>query len=183
MITHSALEAWTEVLDSQSTNLKMPREQFCESFKTVLGLFKNIVGEDWVDLEILDLPRATPFERPKRLKNASPAACDFCHTDLWNRQVHCTKCTLDGDNYDICMRCYALGRGCEHRAGSMEFVETFSMRSCQQLYSRAIHAWNHSQVLAGCEGHEQLADDWANGITLSKDQYSFASKAYKRQFL
>ena len=163
MITQSALQAWTAVLDSQATNLTMPKEQFCESFKTVLDLFKIIVQEDWVDLDVLNLPGATTVEQPKRLSNASPAACDFCHTDLWNRQFHCTQCTLDGDNYDICVRCFALGRGCAHRAGSMEFVEIFSMRSCQRLYSRAIKAWNHSEVLAGCEGHEQLTDDWASG--------------------
>ncbi|KAF9572217.1 hypothetical protein EC968_010155 [Mortierella alpina] len=115
MITHSTLQTWTEVLESQSTNLTMSKEQFCESYKLVLNLFKTIVEDDWVDLNILDLPRAATFERPKRLINASPAACDFCQTDLWNRQFQCTLCTSNGDNYDICMRCYTLGRGCAHR--------------------------------------------------------------------
>lgn len=161
MITQSALEAWTVLLESQSADILLSKEQFCESFKTVLGLYKTIVEEDWVDLNIMDLNGAT-FERPRRLSNAPPAVCDFCCADLWNRQLHCSRCALDNDNYDICTRCFALGRGCAHRAGSMEFVEMFSMRSCQRLYSRAIKAWNHSQVLAGCERHEQLTDDWAN---------------------
>ncbi|KAG9322939.1 hypothetical protein KVV02_004315 [Mortierella alpina] len=182
MITQSALEAWTVLLDSQSANLPLSKEQFCESFKTVLRLYKTIVEEDWVDLNIMD-HGGVKFERPRRLSNAPPAVCDFCCADLWNRQLHCPRCALDNDNYDICTRCFALGRGCAHRAGSMEFVEMFSMRSCQQLYSRAIKAWNHSQFLAGCECHEQLTDDWANGITPSDEKYSFASIAYKRQFM
>ncbi|KAF9292136.1 hypothetical protein BGZ68_010391 [Mortierella alpina] len=161
MITQSALEAWTVLLESQSADILLSKEQFCESFKTVLGLYKAIVEEDWVDLNVMDLNGAT-FERPRRLSNAPPAVCDFCCADLWNRQLHCSRCALDNDNYDICTRCFALGRGCAHRAGSMEFVEMFSMRSCQRLYSRAIKAWNHSQVLAGCERHEQLTDDWVN---------------------
>ncbi|KAF9573773.1 hypothetical protein EC968_008052 [Mortierella alpina] len=77
MTTHSALETWIEVLESQSANLTMSKEQFCDSYKLVLNLFKTIVEEDWVGLNILDLPRAAIFERPKRLINASPAACDF----------------------------------------------------------------------------------------------------------
>ncbi|KAF9961383.1 hypothetical protein BGZ72_003865 [Mortierella alpina] len=182
MITQSALEAWTVLLESQSSNLSLSKEQFCESFKTILDLYKVIVEEDWVDLDIMDFHGAT-FEKPRRLSNAPPAVCDFCCADLWNRQLHCSRCALDGDNYDICTRCFALGRGCAHRAGSMEFVEMFSMRSCQRLYSRAIKAWNNSQVLAGCERHEQLMDDWASGITPSKEKYSFASLAYKRQFM
>ncbi|KAF9571533.1 hypothetical protein EC968_000427 [Mortierella alpina] len=182
MITQSALEAWTVLLDSQSANLSLSKEQFCKSFRTVLSLYRTIVEEDWVDLDIMDRRGAT-FERPRRLSNAPPAVCDFCCADLWNRQLHCSRCALDNDNYDICTRCFALGRGCAHRAGSMEFVEMFSMRSCQRLYSRAIKAWNQSQVLAGCEHHEQLVDDWTNGITPSKGKYSYASLAYKRQFL
>ncbi|KAF9437043.1 hypothetical protein BGZ76_002164 [Entomortierella beljakovae] len=161
-IIRSALEAWTKLLKSQSNIVPISKESFCQSFKDILQLFKSIVEEEWIDLDVLNL-EIPSFSKPKRLENAAPAVCDFCSSDLWNREFHCLKCPENNDNYDICLRCFALGRGCMHRATSMEFVETFSMKSCQRLYSEAILAWNNSEVLSGCKGYEPIANDWING--------------------
>lgn len=39
-------------------------------------------------------------------------SCDFCRCDLWNRFWHCTVCARDSDDYDLCLSCVAVGRGC-----------------------------------------------------------------------
>ncbi|KAF9911781.1 hypothetical protein BX616_010484 [Lobosporangium transversale] len=164
-IIKGALEAWTDLLKSQSTQLPLPKEQFCQSFKDIVQLFQTIVEDEWVDMFFLAKKHSIDikFKKPRRLQNPAPAVCDFCNTDIWNRQFHCSKCTHNSDAYDICTRCYSLGRGCIHRATSMEFVEAFSISSCQRLNTEAIKAWNQSQVLAGCSGHDPIIDAWANG--------------------
>ncbi|ORZ07279.1 hypothetical protein BCR41DRAFT_326597 [Lobosporangium transversale] len=183
-IIKGALEAWTDLLKSQSTQLPLPKEQFCQSFKDIVQLFQTIVEDEWVDMFFLAKKHSIDikFKKPRRLQNPAPAVCDFCNTDIWNRQFHCSKCTHNSDAYDICTRCYSLGRGCIHRATSMEFVEAFSISSCQRLNTEAIKAWNQSQVLAGCSGHDPIIDAWANGINPALDKScSFTTVAYLRQ--
>ncbi|KAG0209432.1 hypothetical protein BGX28_010315 [Mortierella sp. GBA30] len=183
MITHSALKAWTVLLGSQTTELPMPTDQFSQSFRTVLSVFKTIVEEEWVDLSILKQSCAT-FIKPRQLSIVSPATCDFCSSDIWNRQMYCTQCTWEGDSYDLCTQCFALGRGCKHRAGSMEFVEQFSMGSLRRLHADAIDAWNNSRVLAGLDDYEKMINEWEDGLQPStKKGYSYGSLAYKRQML
>ncbi|KAI7816844.1 hypothetical protein BC939DRAFT_30074 [Gamsiella multidivaricata] len=181
MIIKSALEAWKNLLGSQSGNLPLPREHFCQSYRDILMLFRTIVEEEWVDMDILrDKDRV--FDRPRRLKSVMPAVCDFCSSDVWNRQFRCHKCHHYGDDYDVCARCFSLGRGCKHRATSIEFVETFSMRSLRELYSSAVRAWNESKVLTGCQEYSPIVDDWIDSVVPSKDkEYSFSSIAYMRR--
>ncbi|KAF9116204.1 hypothetical protein BGX27_004311 [Mortierella sp. AM989] len=161
-IIMSALVAWTDLLKSQTNELPLSKEGFCQSFKDILGLFRTITEEEWVDTTILRIENHI-FKKPRRLTDVAPAVCDFCSSDLWNRQFHCLKCSENDDNYDVCTRCFTMGRGCLHRATSMEFVEAFSMRSCQRLYSEGIRAWNESTVLSGCQGHATIVDEWING--------------------
>ncbi|KAF9179218.1 hypothetical protein BGZ51_005176 [Haplosporangium sp. Z 767] len=163
LVIKSTLEAWTNLLQSQHPKLPLPTDQFCQSYKDILDLFRTIVNEDWVDLNIMG--QATPrFVKPKRLSHASPACCDFCNSDIWNRQFQCRIClNEDGDPYDLCTNCYALGRGCKHRACSIEFVEVFSMKSCRRIYSDAVRAWNESVDLADFSGFSPITDDWADG--------------------
>lgn len=39
-------------------------------------------------------------------------SCDFCHCDLWNRFWHCSVCAAASTDYDLCLQCVAVGRGC-----------------------------------------------------------------------
>ncbi|KAF9347205.1 hypothetical protein BGX26_001291 [Mortierella sp. AD094] len=179
-IIMSALGAWTDLLKSQSNSLPLSKERFYQSFKDILQLFRTIVEEEWVDLDVLGVENPK-FNKPRRLQNVAPAVCDFCSSDLWNRQFHCLKCSENDDNYDVCTRCFSLGRGCMHRATSMEFVEAFSMKSCQRLYSEAIRAWNRSKVLSECQRYEEIVDEWINGIVPSQNKdFSLTSVAYLR---
>ncbi|KAF8933962.1 hypothetical protein BGZ58_006030 [Dissophora ornata] len=187
-IIQSALQAWTTLLESQSEEFPVSKENFCESYKDILTLFRTIVEEEWVDLdalklsEIMDEDGVVMFHKPKRLTNTEPAVCDFCSSDIWSRQFQCVKCAEDGDSYDLCTRCFALGRGCRHRSSTIEFVESFSMRSSRTLYSNAVRAWNTSHALEGCQAHETMVDEWINGIVPPKDKEpSYTSLAYLRQ--
>jgi hypothetical protein len=138
----------------------MSKDSFCKAFMEVLDLYRNIVEEEWVDLHAMESD-CEPFKQPKRLKenqHSQPAICDFCRSDIWNRQFQCHQCVSDGDAYDLCARCYSLGRGCDHREDEMEFIENFSMESCRLVYSRALAAWNQSAALACCPSHEAITD-------------------------
>ncbi|KAF9556586.1 hypothetical protein EC968_008156 [Mortierella alpina] len=155
----------------------------------LVALFRGIVEEDWIDLDglkeekwfTLDLDvHMSVFQSPDKAENTTPATCNFCLCDIWNRHVHCRHCTDDEVSYDLCMRCFALGRGCEHRATSMAFMESFSLKSLRELHSLAINAWNRSIVLQGCDGYDTMIDVWNHGIVPGSNNYSAASLAYAR---
>ncbi|KAF9304570.1 hypothetical protein BGZ74_001232 [Mortierella antarctica] len=178
---HDTLKTWTDLL-LKNKDLPQPVGYFCESFKTILELFKGIVEDDWVDRDVLFRGKKNEwFPEPDVFTDVSPARCDFCQADLWNRQFHCPDCTEEDSAYDICTYCFAQGRGCEHRAKPLEIVESCSMKSCRELVSRAIKAWNESEKLKEWEKYDQMSDPWENGIMPSKDKgASNATLAYMR---
>jgi hypothetical protein len=51
----------------------------------------------------------------KRFNDEVPhgRTCDFCKCDIFNRCYHCSICPEEG--YDVCMSCFAEGRGCTHK--------------------------------------------------------------------
>ncbi|KAI9237612.1 MAG: hypothetical protein BYD32DRAFT_415844 [Podila humilis] len=181
LIVHETLRSWTDLLCG-NRDLPQPVEYFCESFKTILGLFQGIVEDDWVDLDVVFKGKKDQwFSKPSGTADAEPVRCDFCHADIWNRRFHCPDCAEEDDAYEICMYCFAQGRGCEHRAKPLEIVESCSLNSCRLLIATAIMLWNESEKLKGCEKHVQLSDPWENGIVPSKDKgASTATLAYMR---
>ncbi|KAF9388944.1 hypothetical protein CPC16_006147 [Podila verticillata] len=163
LIVHETLRSWTDLLCG-NRDLPQPVEYFCESFKTILGLFQGIVEDDWVDLDVVFKGKKDQwFSKPSGTADAEPVRCDFCHADIWNRRFHCPDCAEEDDAYEICMYCFAQGRGCEHRAKPLEIVESCSLNSCRLLIATAIMLWNESEKLKGCEKHVQLSDPWENG--------------------
>ncbi|KAF9328893.1 hypothetical protein BG006_008004 [Podila minutissima] len=178
---HDTLKTWTDLL-LKNKDLPQPVGYFCESFMTILELFKGIVEDDWVDRDVLFRGKKNEwFPEPDVFTDVSPARCDFCQADLWNRQFHCPDCTEEESAYDICTYCFAQGRGCEHRAKPLEIVESWSMKSCRELVSRAIKAWNESKKLKEWEKYDQISDPWENGIVPSNDKgASNATLAYMR---
>ncbi|KAF9344237.1 hypothetical protein BGX26_004620 [Mortierella sp. AD094] len=190
-IIKNALGSWTELLRTGTDSFPVSKASFCQSFQELLSLFRTIVEEDWVDLDGLgkekwlavdpEVHMAT-FCDPEKKQDDLAATCNFCHCDIWNRHFHCRDCTSNTESYDLCTLCFALGRGCEHRATTMQFMENFSLRSLRELYSSAIQAWNQSSVLAEYGSHKTIADEWISGIIPSKNvNYSSTSLAYMRQ--
>ncbi|KAF9177666.1 hypothetical protein BGZ50_008489 [Haplosporangium sp. Z 11] len=170
-IIKDTLLAWTTLLHSGSIELPLPKAQFCRSFQELLSLFKSIVEEEWVDLDGLKTESwhglnsyadILTFEVLEISDDTTPATCNFCHCDIWNRHFHCHQCTSDQGSYDVCTRCYAVGRGCEHRASSMQLMKYFSLESLRLLYRNAIRAWNQSTVLKMSPHHNLILNDWNN---------------------
>ncbi|KAG0343437.1 hypothetical protein BG004_005312 [Podila humilis] len=181
LIVHSTLQEWEHIL-RENLQLPLPPPSFCDDFRTIIQLFRKIVEEDWIDLDQVQREFPTvKFIKPRRLPEAIPALCDFCNADLWNRQFQCPECGEEDEGYDICTFCYIQGRGCEHRATSLEMVESFSIGSCRRLFSDAVRAWNESEILIGEAKYSPMNDPWMDGITGPPDQKaSHATTAYLR---
>jgi hypothetical protein len=83
------------------------------------------------------------------VKGYEDCTCNICHTDIWNRHLLCEKCTTidkTGDDifvntYNLCIHCYALGYGCEHKR-FLTLVEHFSINSLKKGFCEAIETWN-----------------------------------------
>ncbi|KAF9924413.1 hypothetical protein BGZ67_009273 [Mortierella alpina] len=188
-IINAALEKWTALLESKPESFPLSKMAFCRSFTQLLTLFQSIVYEDWIDLTALKSERWTLLSEdafdsvsPIRAKDSASISCDFCRCDIWNIYFHCEQCTEAGSSYDICTECFARGRGCPHRASSMILMEYFSMLELQQLFSRAVEAWNASSDVLHCDEYRPVVDDWRDGIVpLARKNYSYTSLAYVRQ--
>ncbi|KAG0239234.1 hypothetical protein BGW41_007850 [Actinomortierella wolfii] len=176
------LEKCTELLESGSNNFPLGRARFARDFRILINLFFKNIEEEWVDSTIL-IGSTQPFVKPPRLAQDITGTCDYCKADLWNRQFHCIHCTSSADEdmgYDLCLRCYALGRGCKHRA-QMRFVEASSMRSCRELWCRAANAWNNSTEMKLVDGFETIPLLLKKRVpTRSSTPYSIGTIAYYR---
>ncbi|KAG0053067.1 hypothetical protein BGZ83_001710 [Gryganskiella cystojenkinii] len=169
LVVQSALSAFTRLLQDQKPfPAALPNDYFMESFKDLLELFQIIVESEWIELgENNNAGKDSIFKgAPKRIEDSTPAVCDFCNCDIWNRHFRCSTCDFEGDDYDTCLTCFSIGRGCAHRAStddSVEFVESFSMSSLRRLFTEAIQAWNESKILASYGGYKTMEDPWVNG--------------------
>jgi hypothetical protein len=136
-----------------------------------------MVEEEWVDIKTLTKERwlnpemdidAISFTSCNQttLSSATPY-CNFCKIDIWNRYIHCSSCNSESNenSYDICVRCFALGRGCKHRAdvSSMILLERYSITSLIQIYVSAVEAWNNSPVLIKLKNFSKIDNKWING--------------------
>ncbi|KAG0212313.1 hypothetical protein BGX31_001515 [Mortierella sp. GBA43] len=98
----------------------------------LLFLFKDIVKDDWIDLARL-------------------AEEKWTNLDLKSYEFHSPEKT-DSNAPIVCDFC---------KATTMRFMESFSMASLRMLYPSAIHAWNTSSVIKGCEKYREIDDDWS----------------------
>jgi hypothetical protein len=161
LVIQSSIAQFTKLLQEQKELPEaLHNKYFMESFKDLLELYRTIVEDEFIELEE---GNNVDFIAPERISDMAPAVCDFCNCDIWNRHFRCSLCQAEGDDYDTCLRCYARGRGCDHRASSVEFIESYSMTDLRGRFSDAIKAWNSSEILATCAGYEQMQDPWVNG--------------------
>ncbi|KAI8354583.1 hypothetical protein EDC96DRAFT_516593 [Choanephora cucurbitarum] len=56
--------------------------------------------------------------------------CDFCHSDVFCHYYHCDLC----DQYDLCLDCYSIGRGCQHIASMQMYKGPESIMNAVKLY-------------------------------------------------
>ncbi|CAK7273057.1 hypothetical protein SEPCBS57363_005462 [Sporothrix epigloea] len=87
--------------------------QVVDDFIRLFRLYTEIIAD-----EILDPPEKVieflPFD--------SNITCSYCRSNIFNRFLTCKHCVRalsdgDGDTYDVCMECYAMGRSCTCLSG------------------------------------------------------------------
>ncbi|KAJ1979334.1 hypothetical protein H4R35_001556 [Dimargaris xerosporica] len=109
-------------------------------------------------------------------------SCDFCGADIWCRGFSCSKCIPNEDSngengalptpilpetdeddaasatdtamYDLCVKCYSLGRSCWH-PNNMRIIENIPMTYLTKqvgdaiaLYNQALAEWGHVNGMA-----------------------------------
>ncbi|KAF9974115.1 hypothetical protein BGZ73_002613 [Actinomortierella ambigua] len=182
VIIKHALEKCTDLLASGSNDFPIGRERFARDFQTLMRLFWQNIETEWVDLTIFngDLQQ---FVAPIQFEQEITGTCDYCKADIWNRQFFCSHCTETKDGYtgyDLCLRCYALGRGCKHRS-QMKFIQSCSMRWCRELWCRAADTWNKSEEMMQVDGFAPIPVDVKKRIMpRSSKPFSIGTIAYYR---
>jgi hypothetical protein len=114
-IVHFTLIAWhkqlTEAISSETKSIndipamKYGRNKFIKDSNMLLDVYLHKVL----------YPEALSTEDEKDIlldpsEDFSSVKCDFCHGDVFHRYYDCEIC----DNYDLCMKCYLVGRSCYH---------------------------------------------------------------------
>lgn len=77
-----------------------------------------LTAHTWIDILKKDVEKKRFVDRVPHLRT-----CNFCNADIFNRCYRCPVCT---DDYDVCLRCIAEGRGCKHNT-ELTLMEHVSM--------------------------------------------------------
>ncbi|CAJ0757454.1 6386_t:CDS:2, partial [Entrophospora sp. SA101] len=114
------------------TICSQPGRDIKAEYKTLILSFKKLIEEEWVNAEAWD-------DRKKLMKltnnHESGLVCDYCHCNIWNRHYHCYSCQTEDETYfDLCLQCYASGRGCQH---FMYLRRHLKMRHILKVYKSA----------------------------------------------
>ncbi|KAK3804824.1 MAG: hypothetical protein J3Q66DRAFT_361598 [Benniella sp.] len=149
VIIKCSLEGFISILRNDPACPSFSKELVRKHFQDLLSLYRDIVLDEWVDIDGIHndprlrfSPQAMVFTSPTQVTKSSPISCDYCNTNIFNRHVHCNICSSSNESYDICTWCFAFGRGCKHRLTSVQFTESYTMRTLRQLYSDAADVWN-----------------------------------------
>ncbi|KAG0260632.1 hypothetical protein DFQ27_003428 [Actinomortierella ambigua] len=122
------------------------RDKFARDYRILLCLYAYCLRHDAI------MPGIIPdtnhqVAQPTQRENREPTRCDFCQTDIWNRQFVCLVCATSADGHDICLECVGRGRTCQHHASHLRLVEVFPTQECLLLWTQATTAWNTSTKL------------------------------------
>ncbi|KAK4610464.1 C-module-binding factor A [Fulvia fulva] len=122
--------------DSDAFLYKGKIKQLFKDFKRLFDLYKQILLSEMFSPEDRDVPKNieyVPFD--------SNVTCAYCRCNIFNRFLTCPNCKdllghqadEDGDPYDVCMDCYAMGRSCACLAG-LKWVEQFRWKELASKY-------------------------------------------------
>jgi hypothetical protein len=112
-------------------------KQLIKDFKRLFSLYRQIMLSEMFNPEDRDAPKSIEY-----LPFDSNVTCAYCRGNIFNRFLTCGSCkdllghhTEDGegDPYDVCMDCYAMGRSCACVSG-LRFVEQFRWKELQTKY-------------------------------------------------
>jgi hypothetical protein len=112
-------------------------KQLIKDFKRLFSLYRQILLSEMFNPDDRDAPKSIEY-----LPFDSNVTCAYCRGNIFNRFLTCGNCkdllghhTEDGegDPYDVCMDCYAMGRSCACVSG-LRFVEQFRWKELQIKY-------------------------------------------------
>jgi len=112
-------------------------KQLQKDFKRLFALYRQILLSEMFTPEDRDAPRNMEY-----LPFDSNVTCAYCRCNIFNRFLSCQSCKYvlghhaedaDGDPYDVCLDCYAMGRSCGCLSG-LKWVEQFRWKELQGKY-------------------------------------------------
>ncbi|KAL1304576.1 hypothetical protein AAFC00_003548 [Neodothiora populina] len=106
-------------------------KQLSRNFKQLLVLFKQIMLSEMFSPD-------GPQERCEYLPFDSNVTCAYCRGNILNRFLSCPSCKdalghEEGEPYDVCMDCYAMGRSCGC-ISNLKWTEQFKWKELVQKY-------------------------------------------------
>jgi hypothetical protein len=109
--------------------------QLIKDFKNLFTLYREILLSEMFSL---DEPAPKTVEY---LPFDSNVTCAYCRGNIFNRFLSCGCCKdmlghtddAEGDPYDVCMECYAMGRSCWCISG-LKWVEQFRWKELASKY-------------------------------------------------
>ena len=127
--------------------------QLQKDFKRLFNLFKQIMLSEMFNPSDRDSNSAEylPFD--------SNVTCAYCRGNIFNRFLTCPSCKDllghhaedgEGDPYDVCMECYAMGRSCAC-ISNLKWVEQFRWKELTakyDLWRKLIIAFDGGQITA-----------------------------------
>lgn len=110
-------------------------KQLIKDFKRLFGLNRQIMLSEMFNPEDRDAPKAIEY-----LPFDSNVTCAYCRSNVFNRFLTCQSCkdllghdSEEGDPYDVCMDCYAMGRSCGC-ISNLKWVEQFRWKELAGKY-------------------------------------------------
>jgi hypothetical protein len=109
-----------------------------KDFKRLFSMYRQILLSEMFNPEERDTPKNieyVPFD--------SNVTCAYCRGNIFNRFLSCGSCKDmlghlengedEGDPYDVCMDCYAMGRSC-FCVSNLKWVEQFRWKELASKY-------------------------------------------------
>ncbi|KAI9144937.1 hypothetical protein BKA69DRAFT_645223 [Paraphysoderma sedebokerense] len=155
-LVYLSLQKYVRRLQSLDDLRSQPRS-FLGDYAILVDLFKSILLDEHIDVSKLEYPILETNHDPRDFLSRT---CDFCHQDIFNRFFHCSRseCLSKANSnlklgrafdekggYDLCIRCYAIGRGCKH-SEEMEFCKFWEFDDLLQFLHLAVRTFNTSEL-------------------------------------
>lgn len=111
--------------------------QLAKDLKRLFYLYRQVLLSEMFNPEDSDSPKAIEY-----LAFDSNVTCAYCRGNIFNRFLTCTSCNDlpghngdndEGDPYDVCLDCYAMGRSCSC-ISNMKWVEQFRWKELSAKY-------------------------------------------------
>jgi hypothetical protein len=150
LLTHAHMQATRMPAEAGYAFLYTGKiKQLIKDFKKLFALYKRILLSESFNPSDRDSNTAEyiPFD--------SNVTCAYCRCNIFNRFLTCPACKdvlghhadegVEGDPYDVCMECYAMGRSCACLSG-LKWVEQFRWKELNARYE----AWR--QLIIALDG-------------------------------